>query len=40
MAAQRLRNAGMEVCQAPFGYFLNLKIEAPGYSLARIWADL
>lgn len=36
----RLKNAGFEVAQTPFGYFLDLKIVAPGYSLARIWAEL
>lgn len=36
----RLQNAGIEVAQTPFGYFLDLDIQAPGYSLARIWATL
>ena len=39
-AEKRLKNGGIETWQAPFGYFLNLSLEAPGYSLARIWADL
>jgi hypothetical protein len=39
-AQQRLENAGFEVAQTPFGYFLDLKIDAPGFSLARIWATL
>lgn len=39
-AETRLKNAGFEVAQTPFGYFLDLKIIAPGYSLARIWAEL
>lgn len=39
-AVIRLRNAGMEAEQTPFGYFLNLSLDAPGFSLARIWADL
>lgn len=40
-AAQlRLKNANIEVAQTPFGYFLDLKIDAPGFSLARIWAEL
>jgi hypothetical protein len=39
-AQQRLENAGYEVAQTPFGYFLDLKIDAPGFSLARIWATL
>ncbi len=40
LAEKRLKNADFETAQTPFGYFLNLKIDAPGYSLARIWADL
>ena len=40
LAEKRLKNAGFETAQTPFGYFLNLNINAPGYSLARIWADL
>lgn len=36
----RLKNADYEVSQTPFGYFLDLKIDAPGFSLARIWAEL
>jgi hypothetical protein len=36
----RLQNAGFETAQTPFGYFLDLNIKAPGYSLARIWATL
>lgn len=37
---ERLRNSGFEVEQTPFGYFLDLKINAPGYSLARVFKDL
>jgi hypothetical protein len=37
---KRLQNAGFTTAQTPFGYFLNLDIKAPGYSLARIWASL
>ena len=40
LAEKRLLNAGYIVSQTPFGYFLNLKMEAPGYSQARIWAEL
>lgn len=40
LAEKRLQNAGYETAQTPFGYFLDLQIDAPGYSLARIWADL
>ncbi len=36
----RLKNAGFKTAQTPFGYFLDLEIKAPGYSLARIWASL
>lgn len=39
-AEKRLQNADFETIQTPFGYFLDLKIDAPGYSLARIWASL
>lgn len=39
-AEKRLQNAGYETAQTPFGYFLDLQIDAPGFSLARIWADL
>ena len=37
---ERLVNSGFEVEQTPFGYFLDLKVDAPGYSLARIFKDL
>lgn len=40
LSEKRLQNAGFEAVQTPFGYFLDLKIDAPGYSLARIWASL
>ncbi len=36
----RLQNAEFTTAQTPFGYFLDLEIKAPGYSLARIWATL
>ena len=36
----RLKNAGIETTQTPFGYFLDLDIKAPGFSLARIWSTL
>jgi len=39
-AEKRLHNAGYSVAQTPFGYFLDLNIKAPGFSLARIWASL
>lgn len=39
-AEKRLQKADYEVSQTPFGYFLDLNIKAPGFSLARIWASL
>jgi hypothetical protein len=39
-AEKRLQNAGFSTAQTPFGYFLDLNIKAPGYSVARIWASL
>ena len=36
----RLKNGGYKTAQTPFGYFLDLNIKAPGFSLARIWATL
>lgn len=40
LAEKRLLNAEYKVAQTPFGYFLDLNIKAPGFSLARIWATL
>ncbi len=34
---ERLANSGFEVYQTPFGYFLDLDIKAPGFSLARVF---
>lgn len=39
-AEKRLQNADYLVAQTPFGYFLDLSIKAPGFSLARVWASL
>lgn len=39
-AEKRLQKGGYSVAQTPFGYFLDLNIKAPGFSLARIWANL
>lgn len=39
-AEKRLLNADFNVEQTPFGYFLDLNIKAPGFSLARVWASL
>jgi len=33
-------NGGFTTEQTPFGYFLDLNVNAPGFSLARIWASL
>lgn len=35
----RLQNAGYESFQTPFGYFLDLDIQAPGLSLARVFKE-
>lgn len=37
---QRLENSGFEVSQTPFGYFLDLHVDAPGFSLARVFKSL
>jgi len=37
---ERLINSGFEVEQTPFGYFLDLKVDAPGFSLARVFKNL
>ena len=34
---ERLVNTGYTVNQTPFGYFLDLSVEAPGFSLARVF---
>lgn len=34
---ERMKNAGYEVHQTPFGYFLDLNLNAPGDSLARVF---
>ena len=36
---ERLTNSGFIVEQTPFGYFLDLNIEAPGFSLARVFKE-
>ena len=38
-AEQRLLNSDFQVWQTPFGYFLDLMVDAPGYSLARIFKE-
>ena len=37
---ERLSSSCFQVQQTPFGYFLDLQIDAPGYSLARVFKDL
>lgn len=38
-AAERLFASGYEVWQTPFGYFLDLDLQAPGRSTARIFTS-
>ena len=38
-AEKRLKNAGYQVWQTPFGYFLDLNLSAPGKSLARVYKE-
>ena len=40
MAEKRLKNANYQTAQTPFGYFLDLEVNAPGFSLARIFKSL
>jgi len=37
---ERLKAAEYEVAQTPFGWFLDLRMDAPGKPLARIFKDL
>jgi hypothetical protein len=37
---KRLEDTGYEVYQTPFGYFLDLSVDAPGVSLARVFKSL
>jgi hypothetical protein len=37
---ERLTSSGFQVEQTPFGYFLDLQFNAPGFSLARVFKDL
>ena len=34
-----LTERGYSVSQTPFGYFLDLQVEAPGFSLARVFKE-
>ena len=36
-AQTRLEDAGYSVSQTPLGYFLDLELSAPGFSLARVF---
>ena len=36
---ERLDKSGYEVSQTPFGYFLDLNVQAPGESLARVFKE-
>ena len=37
---ERMTNAGYTVHLTPFGYFLDLQVEAPGFSLARVFKNI
>ena len=37
LAEARMKNAGYECTQTPFGYFLDIDVKAPGVSQARIF---
>jgi hypothetical protein len=39
-AEYRLKNAGYVTHQTPFGYFLDLDIQAPGHSFSRLFKDI
>ena len=36
----RMAKTGYTVHQTPFGYFLDLRIDAPGFSLARVFKSI
>ena len=38
-AEKRLNDSGYNTSQTPFGYFLDLDIQAPGKSLARVFKE-
>ncbi len=38
-ARERIQGAGYDVVETPFGYFLDLVIQAPGKPLARIYKE-
>jgi hypothetical protein len=37
---ERLLNAGFTVNQTPFGYFLDLQVDDPGFPLARVFKNI
>jgi hypothetical protein len=37
---ERMKSSGYEVYQTPFGYFLDLQVDAPGFSLARVFKNI
>ena len=39
-ACTRLQNGDYEASITPFGFFLDINMEAPGFSMARVWGDL
>ena len=39
-ARERLEKAGYSTVQTPYGYFLDLLIQAPGHPLARVYKEL
>lgn len=39
-AQKRLENGGYQTAQTPFGFFLDLDMNAPGFSMARVWTEL
>ena len=39
-AEQRLKKSNYQVYQTPFGYFLDLDVNAPGTPLARLFKDI
>lgn len=39
-AEKRLSESGYNVSQTPFGYFLDLNVQAPGHSFSRLFKDI
>jgi len=37
---ERMVNSGFTIRQTPFGYFLDLQVDAPGFSLARVFKNI